>query len=81
MSDYLGRKRIAYISYKGHSDFLEAVRIYNGWEWSIYDGELGRIVARGKTDINALRARKAAEAKWREYRNASPDVPAIKWRY
>jgi len=50
----LGRKRIAYISYKGHTDFLEAVRIYHGWEWSIYDGELGRIVARGKTDINAL---------------------------
>lgn len=72
---------MAYISYEGHSDFLVAVRIYHGWEWSVYDGEQGRTVARGKTGINALRARKSAEEKWREYRNVSQDAPAIKWRY
>lgn len=80
MTDFVGRKRIAYISYGGHSDFLETLRVYHGWKWSIYDGELGRIVARGETGINALSARRAAEAQWREYRNAPPDVSAIKWR-
>jgi hypothetical protein len=81
VSDYLGRKRIAYIAYKGHGDFLEALRVYHGWEWSVYDSALGRIVASGKTGINALGARKCAEAKWREYRNAPGDLPSIKWRY
>ena len=79
MTDFIGRKRVAYISYKGHSDFLEALRVYHGWQWSIYDGELGRIVARGEAGINALSARQAAEAEWRKYRNASPDA-AVKWR-
>jgi hypothetical protein len=80
VTDFIGRKRVAYISYEGHSDFLETLRVYHGWKWSIYDGELGRIVARGETGINALSARQEAEAQWREYRNAPPDVSAIKWR-
>ena len=79
MTDFIGRKRVAYISYKGHSDFLEALRVYHGWQWSIYDGELGRIVARGEAGINALSARQAAEAEWRKYRNAPPKA-AVKWR-
>jgi hypothetical protein len=54
MSDYLGRKRIAYVSCGGFSDFLEAVRVYHGCDRSIYDGELGRVIARGMTGINAL---------------------------
>jgi len=68
------------MSYDGHSDFLETLRVYSGWRWSIYDGELGRIIARGETGINALSARQAAEAAWREYRNAPADRSAIKWR-
>ena len=79
MNDFIGRRRVAYISYDGHSDFLEALRVYHGWKWSIYDGELGRIVCRGEAGINALGARRAAEAEWRKYRNAPP-VAAVKWR-
>jgi hypothetical protein len=81
MSDYIGKKRIAYLSFDGHTDFLEAVRIHNGWEWSIYDGELGRIVGSGRTGVKAIDARRDAEAKWRKYRNASVGLPVIKWRY
>jgi hypothetical protein len=80
VTDFIGRKRVAYISYDGHSDFLETLRVYSGWKWSIYDGELGRVVARGEAGINALCARQAAEAEWREYRNAPPELSAIKWR-
>jgi hypothetical protein len=80
VTDFIGRKRVAFISYDGHSDFLETSRVYHGWEWSIHDGEQGRIVARGETGINALSARQAAEAEWREYRNAPPEKTAIKWR-
>ena len=79
MTDFIGRKRVAYISYDRHSDFLETLRVYHGWQWSIYDGELGRIVARGEAGINARSARQAAEAKWRKYRDALPDA-AVKWR-
>ena len=80
VTDFIGRKRVAYISYDGHSDFLETLRVYHGWKCSIYDGELGRVVARGETGINARGARQAAEAAWREYRNAPPGLSAIKWR-
>jgi hypothetical protein len=80
VTDFIGRKRVAYISYDGHSDFLETLRVYHGWKWTIYDGELGRIVARGETGINALGARHAAEAEWREYRKVPPGLSAIKWR-
>jgi hypothetical protein len=80
VTDFVGRRRVAYISYDGHSDFLETLRVYHGWNWSIYDGELGRIVANGETGINALGARQAAESAWREYRKASPGPSAIKWR-
>jgi hypothetical protein len=79
VTDFIGRKRVAYISYGRHSDFLETLRVYHGWQWSIYDGELGRIVARGEAGINARSARQAAEAEWRKYRNAPPDA-AVKWR-
>lgn len=40
---------------------------------------LGRIVASGEAGINALRARQAAEAAWRKYRNATLDA-AVEWR-
>ena len=39
VTDFIGRKRVAFISYDGHSDFLETSRVYHGWKWSIYDGE------------------------------------------
>ena len=81
MSDYVGRKRIAYISFMGHTDFLEAVRIVNGWEWIVYDGALGRVVADGKTGIKAITARQNAEKAWREYRRLSDEELSIKWRY
>lgn len=79
MTDFIGRKRVAYLSYNGHSDFLETLRVYHGWQWSIYDGEVGHIVARGEAGINALSARQAAEAGWRKYRNAPSDA-VVKWR-
>jgi hypothetical protein len=80
VTGFTGWKREAYISYDGHSDFLETLRVYRGWKWTIYDGELGRIVAHGETTVNAFGARQAAEAEWREYRTAPPDLSKIKWR-
>jgi len=78
VSDHIGQKRVAYMFYEGHSDFLETLRVYQGWNWSIYDGQLGHVVACGTTGINALSARKAAETEWRAYRNAPAGL--VKWR-
>jgi hypothetical protein len=35
VTDFIGRKRVAYITYNGHSDFLETLRVYHGRQWSI----------------------------------------------
>jgi hypothetical protein len=79
VTDFIGRRRAAYVSYGGHSDFLEAIRAYHGWNWSIYDGELGRVVARGEAGVNARNARQIVEKKWREYRNVPGETLTIKW--
>ena len=54
MADFIGWQRVAYISDNGHSDFPETLRVYSGRKWSICDGELGRIVARGETGASTL---------------------------
>ena len=54
MADFIGRQRVAYISDNGPSDFPETLRVYSGRKGSIYDGEPGRIVARGETGVKAM---------------------------